>query len=359
LLTSSFWHQAFDFFGGGDEGHEACVALFSLCAIGSIDTMIANFLTSLQFLTDHRSRVHCSLNLNTETGRLSSRRPNLQNQPALEKDKYKIRKAFQASPGNSLIVADYGQLELRLLASMTNCKSMIEAFSAGGDFHSRTALDMFDHVQEKVNTGEVLLEWDYANGEPQKPLLKDEFGSERRKAKTLNFSIAYGKTAHGLSTDWGVTKEEAQEMLNKWYIARPEVRDWQEETKKYAKELGHTRTLMGRYRQLPEASGNVRRLIGQAERASINTPIQGGAADVAMMAMNKINTNETLKRLGWVLLMQIHDEVILEGPEETAEEAFEIVVNCMENPWVCGLAKTAVPLVVDGSYQYKTWYDAK
>lgn len=194
--------QAYKFFGEGEAGHEACVALFNLCAIGSIDTMIANFLTSLQSLADHDSRVHCSLNLNTETGRLSSRQPNLQNQPALEKDKYKIRKAFEASPGNSLIVADYGQLELRLLASMTNCRAMIDAFEAGGDFHSRTALDMFEHVKAKVEAGEVLLEWDYANGAPSKPLLKDEFGSERRKAKTLNFSIAYGKTAHGLSQDW-------------------------------------------------------------------------------------------------------------------------------------------------------------
>jgi hypothetical protein len=121
-------------------GKDGCEALASLGAIGSIDTMIANFLTSLQELADADSRVHCSLNLNTETGRLSSRRPNLQNQPALEKDKYKIRKAFQASPGNNLIVADYGQLELRILASITGCKSMIDAFDSGGDFHSRTAI---------------------------------------------------------------------------------------------------------------------------------------------------------------------------------------------------------------------------
>ena len=141
---------AYEFFGKGDAGHDACEALYSLGAVGSIDTMIANFLTSLQSLADEQSRVHGSVNLNTETGRLSSRRPNLQNQPALEKDKYQIRKAFQSSPGNSLIVADYGQLELRLLASMTNCQSMITAFAAGGDFHSRTALDMFDHVQVVV-----------------------------------------------------------------------------------------------------------------------------------------------------------------------------------------------------------------
>lgn len=350
---------AYDFFGGGDAGREACEALYSLGAIGSIDTMIANFLTSLQLLADEQSRVHGSVNLNTETGRLSSRRPNLQNQPALEKDTYKIRRAFQASPGNNFIVADYGQLELRLLASMTKCQSMIDAFHAGGDFHSRTALDMFDYVQQKVDAGECLLEWDYSKGEPPKPMLKDMFASERRKAKTLNFSIAYGKTAHGLSQDWGVSKDEAEEMLNAWYNARPEVLKWQTMTKEYAKEYGLTRTLMGRYRQLPDAKGKDRKLLGHAQRASINTPIQGGAADVAMMAMIKINDSEKLKRLGWILLMQIHDEVILEGPQETAEEAFAEVIDCMESPWVYGLQKTAVPLLVDGSYEHNNWYDAK
>lgn len=333
--------------------------MYSLGAIGSIDTMIANFLTSLQELVDDKSRVHCSLNLNTETGRLSSRRPNLQNQPALEKDKYKIRKAFQSSPGNNLIVADYGQLELRILASLTKCKSMIDAFEAGGDFHSRTALDMFPYIQEKVEAGECLLEWDYSKGDPPKPLLKDMFASERRKAKTLNFSIAYGKTSHGLSQDWGVSKTEAEKMLQAWYDARPEVAEWQAKTKEFARQHGLTRTLMGRYRQLPHAMIGNRKLLGHAERASINTPIQGGAADIAMMAMNKINDSEKLKYLGWILLLQIHDEVILEGPEETAEEAFEEVVKCMEAPWVFGLDKTAVPLLVDGSCEHKTWYEAK
>lgn len=351
--------KAYDAFLGGERGHDACVALFSLCSIGSIDTMIANFLTSLQSLADEASRVHCSLNLNTETGRLSSRRPNLQNQPALEKDTYKIRQAFEASKGNNLIVADYGQLELRLLASMTDCRSMIDAFEAGGDFHSRTALDMFDYVKEKVDNGDCLLEWDYEKGDAPKPLLKDLFASERRKAKTLNFSIAYGKTAHGLSEDWGVSRREAEDMLQAWYDARPEVASWQADKKKTAREKGFTRTLMGRYRQLPEAMGTNRKFIGHAERASINTPIQGGAADVAMMAMNLINKSETLERLGWILLLQVHDEVMLEGPEETSEEAFTEVLRCMQEPWTLGLPKTSVPLLVDGSCKHKNWYDAK
>ncbi len=350
--------SAYEFFGGGEEGRRACVALYSLTQMGSIDTMIANFVVPLQYLADDQSRVHCSLNLNTETGRLSARRPNLQNQPALEKDKYKIRKAFQASPGNQLIVADYGQLELRLLASMTNCKSMIDAFIEGGDFHSRTAMGMFDYIKEKVDKGEVLFEWDYSKGDPPAPMLKDEYGSERRKAKTLNFSIAYGKTAHGLSKDWGVTVQEAEKMLNAWYADRPEVLRWQKAVKATARSEGLTRTLMGRYRMLPEATTGDRRLVGHAERASINTPIQGGAADVAMMAMIKINKDERLKRLGWILLMQVHDEVILEGPEETADEAFGIVTDLMQNPWDLGLEKTKVELLVDGS-SAGTWYEAK
>ena len=190
--------------------------------------------------------------MNTETGRLSSRRPNLQNQPALEKDRYKIRDAFTCEEGNCLIVADYGQLELRLLAHTTNCDSMIEAFKKGGDFHSRTVIGMYPEIAEAVNSGEVLLEWDHKKGPPPKPLLKEKFAGERRKAKTLNFSIAYGKTPVGLSKDWGVTVEEAEKTLALWYKDRPEVKKWQEETIQYGKDTNCTRTLLGRYRQLPK-----------------------------------------------------------------------------------------------------------
>lgn len=133
---------------------------------------------------------------------MSSRRPNLQNQPALEKDQYKIRDAFIADKGKTLIVADYGQLELRLLAHITKCKSMIKAFELGGCFHSRTAMGMYPHIKAAVESAEVMLEWDYSKGQPNVPLVKDKFASERRKAKTLNFSIAYGKTVHGLAQDW-------------------------------------------------------------------------------------------------------------------------------------------------------------
>jgi len=183
-------------------GREACVAIGALANAGQIETTIGTFLQPLQALADADGRIHCSLNMNTETGRLSSRRPNLQNQPALEKDQYKIRDAFVAEEGNTLIVADYGQLELRVLAHITSCHSMLEAFETGGCFHSRTAMGMYDHVREAVERGEVLLEWDYTRGLPPVALVKDKFAAERRMAKTLNFSIAYGKTVHGLALDW-------------------------------------------------------------------------------------------------------------------------------------------------------------
>lgn len=352
------WGSAYEAFGGGDIGREACEALHALQQVGTIEKMLSSFILPLQENADSQSRVHCSLNLNTETGRLSARRPNLQNQPALEKDQYKIRKAFTAEDGNALVVADYGQLELRLLAHITNCKSMVSAFKEGGCFHSRTAMGMFQHVREAVERGDCLLEWDYSKGDPPAPLLKDVFGSERRRAKTLNFSIAYGKTAHGLSKDWGVSIDEAKEMVRKWYDDRPEVRDWQAERIQYAHETGAIRTLMGRYRRLGGINSRSGLHRGHAERAAINTPIQGGAADVMTLAMLKISRSPVLERLGYRMLLQIHDEVILEGPAEDAEEAKAEVVACMENPFDEALPSLLVDLAVDAKTAF-TWFDAK
>ncbi|CAG7876911.1 DNA polymerase I B, chloroplastic/mitochondrial isoform X2 [Brassica rapa] len=356
--TSAFG-TAFDAFGGGESGKEACHAIASLCEVCSIDSLISNFILPLQGsnVSGKDGRVHCSLNINTETGRLSARRPNLQNQPALEKDRYKIRQAFIASPGNSLIVADYGQLELRILAHLARCKSMMEAFVAGGDFHSRTAMNMYPHIREAVENGEVLLEWHPQPGQekPPVPLLKDAFASERRKAKMLNFSIAYGKTAIGLSRDWKVSVEEAQETVNLWYNDRQEVRKWQELRKKEAIQNGYVLTLLGRARKFPAYRSRAQK--NHIERAAINTPVQGSAADVAMCAMLEITTNERLNELGWKLLLQVHDEVILEGPSESAELAKSIVVDCMCRPFN-GKNILSVDLSVDAKCA-QNWYAAK
>jgi DNA polymerase-1 len=303
---------AFDHFGGGESGAAACQAIDALCKVSAVNIMLNTFIKPLQTQTDVNGRVHCSLNLNTETGRLSSRKPNLQNQPALEKDIYKIRAAFAAAPGKKLVVADYGQLELRILAHIADCRSMITAFELGGDFHSRTAMGMYPHVAKAVEEGEVLLEWDYAKNDgrpPPLPMLKDVFGAERRKAKTLNFSIAYGKTARGLSNDWNVSLQEAEETLASWYRDRPEVKQWQEDTIANAHRFLCTRTLMGRYRPLPLINSRSKSEMKHSERAAINTPIQGGAADVVMKAMLLLHHHPRFNELGWRILLQIHDEV--------------------------------------------------
>ncbi|KAE9038367.1 DNA polymerase I [Phytophthora rubi] len=353
--------RAYDHFRDKEEGAAACVALKALFDISSINTMLNNFILPLQQLADSSSRVHCSLNLNTDTGRLSSRKPNLQNQPAMSKDRYKIRDAFTAPPGKKLIVADYSQLELRLMAHITQCKAMIDAFKAGGDFHSRTAMGMYQYVADAVDKGEALLEWDHSTGEePPAPLLKDKFGNERKNAKVLNFSIAYGKTAFGLSKDFNVSRKEAAETLEKWYADRGEVRHWQKQAIETARRYGYTRTLLGRYRRLPDAmladdSMASKKARGHAERAAINTPIQGAAADVVMQAMLRVHQNPRLRELGWQMVSQIHDEIIVEGPEESVDEAMKLVVHLMENPFEKPLS---VALEVDAKVD-DSWFKAK
>jgi DNA polymerase I len=356
-------------FGRGYEGVRACAAIDALNDLAAVDTLLSNFIIPLQGndIRGPEGRVHGAVNINTETGRLSARRPSLQNQPALEKDRYGIRKAFTAGEGKTLIVCDYGQLELRLLAHMANCKSMKEAFIAGGDFHSRTALGMYPKIREAMDKGECLLEYGpKREGEeenmPQPPLLKDLFASERRKAKVLNFSIAYGKTAHGLAKDFGTNLDEANKTVELWYSDRPEVRSWQEVQREHASEHGHVRTLLGRTRSLPDALSKNEQFKSHALRAAINTPIQGGAADIAMLAMLKIQKCERLKELGYKLLMQIHDEVILEGPIEHEEEALALTKQHMQNPFEDANGEDVnlldVELVVDGN-SAKTWMDAK
>ncbi|VVB00979.1 unnamed protein product [Arabis nemorensis] len=324
-----------------------------------IDSLISNFILPLQGsnVSGKDGRVHCSLNINAETGRLSATRPNLQHQHALGKDRYKIRKAFVAAPGNSLIVADYEQLELRILAHLAGCKSMMEAFKSGGDFHSRTAMNMYPHIREAVEKGQVLLEWHPQPGEdkPPVPLLKDAFASERRQAKMLNFSIAYGKTAIGLSRHWKISREEAQDPVNLWYNDRQEVRKWQEFCKKEAMKDGYVLTLLGRARRFPAYQSRAHR--NHIQRAAINTPVQGSAADVAMCAMLEISTNQRLKELGWKLLLQIHNEVILEGPMESEKIAKDIVVECMSKPFN-GRNILSVDLSVDVKCA-QNWYAAK
>ncbi|EFN54804.1 hypothetical protein CHLNCDRAFT_134785 [Chlorella variabilis] len=213
--------------------------------------------------------------------------------------------------------------------------------------------------QESGEKRRCLLEWE-GEGSPPLPLLKDLFASERRKAKVLNFSIAYGKTAHGLSKDWKVSLEEAKDTVDRWYADRPEIRKWQDEQRRQAQQRGYVTTILGRRRQLPDAALSRNRAAqSHALRAAINTPIQGSAADIATAAMLRINEDEALQSMGWRLLLQVHDEVILEGPRETAELARERVVACMRSPFTgLGPKPLLVDLVVDAKHA-DTWYEAK
>lgn len=267
--------------------------------------------------------------------------------------------AFEASPGNKLIIADYGQLELRILAHMTNCKAMLEAFEKGGDFHSRTALTMFDYIQKDVDEGKCLLEWDSSKGKAPAPLLKEKYAAERKKAKTMNFSIAYGKSAHGFSKDWGCSLEEAEKTLEAWYKERQEVKLWQQKIKQTAFEKGWTITLAGRYRSLvkyfDKKDKGARNLMMAGFRAAINTPIQGGAADIMVGAMVKIFRDPMIRKRGWSMIHQIHDEIILEGPEEHAKEVFDRVKQLMEHPLDQDLR---VALEVDAKI-CNNWYESK
>lgn len=338
---------------GDPELPEMCLAIDDLISATAISTLASTFIVPLQQWPGEDGRIHASLNLNTETGRISSRRPNLQNQPSLEKDIYQVRKAFACETGNSLIVADYGQLELRLLAHITNCESMIEAFAAGGDFHSRTALSMFDDVRRGVERGECLLEREA--GKRDTPLLKEMFAVERRKAKTLNFSIAYGKTVQGLAKDWNVSVEEAEDTLTLWYKERQEVLNWQRQCRQFARDHKFVETILGRRRHLPNVESLDYSKRGHALRAAINAPLQGSAADLVMAAMIKLHNNSVLRTLGWKLILQVHDEIIMEGPEESAHVALPIVVEEMRNPIDVALK---VDLDVDAKCA-KTWYEAK
>lgn len=296
-------------------------------------------------------RVHASLNLNTETGRLSSRQPNLQGEP--NGGAFPIRSTFVAPPGRILLVSDYAQLELRLVAHLANCAPMIEILSAGGDIHSGTAYKMFDDVKRAVDSGEVCLDESAAkyNGTPDLPLVSEQFAEFRKLAKTLNFAVLYGKTAFSFAKEWGVEKAEAQAFINKWFAAFPEVRYWKSMVERKAKEKG-ARTLLGRARPLRNLSSNSMPVRAAAQRVAGNSPVQGSAADVVILAMLKINDSECIKRLGFQQIMQVHDELLLEGPEEHAEEALEELVRIMEDPlpW-----KLSVPLVVNARCS-KSWH---
>jgi len=338
----------------------------------NIHKLLSTYINKLpSYVNPVTGRIHANFKLGPGTGRLSCSNPNLQNQPSAN-DKYNIRNAFVPEKGKAFIIADYSQLELRVLAYVSKCEAMLKAFKLGGDFHSRTAADMFPEVRESVERGEVVIDY------PQNgiPTVKDKFPKYRSHAKQLNFAVAYGAGAYSLKNDLGISLNEAEAVIQRWYNSRPEVRTWQAEEKKYVIQTGKSYTFMGRYRPLwnrehdreriPEDlektllkfegdkiedayhtllnrhrkfgthNGNFKDLMPSKEfggimRQAVNTPIQGGASDLVMSSMLNLENNKKLKELKWELLLNIHDEVVLEGPINSQYEALKIVKNIMEH----------------------------
>ena len=281
-----------------------------------------------QIATD--GRIHCQLNQTVAaTGRLSSSDPNLQNIPIRSEMGRRIRRAFVAENGNKIISADYSQLELRLLAHITQDPVMLEAFQKGDDIHARTARLVFG---AKTN---------------------EELKEARRFAKIVNFAIAYAIEPWGLSQRVGITRQEAKKVIEDYYNTYKGVRRYMEEVPVRAREHGYVRSIYGRIRPLPgiaDRNANIRKA---AEREAINMPIQGTASDIVKIAMLKVD--EEFKRAGLAsrLLMQVHDELLVEVPEQEVPKVTEILKYEMETA-----VSLDVPLVADVGVG-DNWMDAK
>ena len=265
----------------------------------------------------------------TRTGRLSSQEPNLQNIPArLEYGKL-IRKAFVPEKDSILLSSDYSQIELRVFASMCKESNLIEAFKEGKDIHAKTASDIYHKPIEEVTK------------------------EERRSAKAVNFGIIYGISSFGLADDLGIDFRDAQKFIDNYLEAFPGIKNYMDEVIKNAKDKGYTTTLMNRKRVIDEIHNKNFMIRQQGERMALNTPIQGTAADILKKAMvdlyNKLNENNLKSKI----LIQVHDELVLNVYKDEEDIVEKLVKDTMENAYVLD-----VPLVVDIN-KGKDWYDAK
>ena len=290
----------------------------------------STYVDALPALLGADGRLHTRFNQAVAaTGRLSSAHPNLQNIPVRTEQGNLIRKAFRAGDGRSLVVADYSQIELRVLAHIAEEKAMIEAFRAGEDIHASTAAAVFEIS----------------------PLLVSP--DQRRMAKTINFGIIYGMSAWGLATRLGIEKKDAARFIDAYMARYPGVARYTEETLEEARETLRVKTLYGRIRQLPDIRSRNYPLRENAKRMAINARIQGTAADLMKLAMIAVDRRLRRELPAARLLLTVHDELVLEGPESQAEDLGALTREEME-----GVAELAVPLVVDVGVGL-SWYDAK
>jgi DNA polymerase-1 len=265
----------------------------------------------------------------TRTGRLSSIEPNLQNIPARNEYGKLIRKAFVPSENSIILSGDYSQIELRILAHMANIDSLRQAFIDGIDIHTKTASDVFRIPLEEVT--------------------KDM----RRNAKAVNFGIVYGISSFGLSDNLGISKKDAQEFIDKYFYAYPGIKEYQDNTIKLAYETKCVRTLLNRKRKIEELSNANYMIRQQGERIALNTPIQGTSADIIKKAMVEIKNKFKENNIKSKLILQVHDELVVDTINEEKEVVTKILKETMENVF-----NLSVPLKVEFE-SGKDWYEAK
>ena len=275
-------------------------------------------------------RIRSTLNqTETRTGRISSTEPNLQNIPVRTELGREMRKFFRAKQGCVLIDADYSQIELRVLADIADDKTMIEAFNSGDDIHTITASQVFNMPLNMVT-----------------PLM-------RSRAKAVNFGIVYGIGAFSLAQNIGVTRAEADAYIKGYLHHYSGVDTYMSRVVETAKETGYVKTLFNRRRYLPELNNSNGMLRAFGERVARNMPIQGTAADIIKIAMVRVYDRLKAEKLKAKLIMQVHDELIIEAPENEAEKVKAILKEEMENA-----VSLKVKMLADVSVG-KTWYDAK
>jgi DNA polymerase I len=285
----------------------------------------------LKMINPDTGNVHTRFNqVLTQTGRLSSTDPNLQNIPIRLEEGRKIRQAFIPSEKDWIIfAADYSQIELRVLAHIAGDEKLIQAFKDDLDIHTKTAMEVF-HVKKEEVTSNM-----------------------RRQAKAVNFGIVYGISDYGLSQNLGISRKEAGKFIDRYLDSYPSVKDYMDDIVHEAKQQGFVTTLMQRRRYIPEITSRNFNLRSFAERTAMNTPIQGSAADIIKKAM--IDMADALKKQGLKarLLLQVHDELIFEAPQDELEILKKLVPDIMENA-----LELKVPLKVDYAFG-PTWFDAK
>lgn len=264
-------------------------------------------------------RIHTSYHqAGTATGRLSSSDPNLQNIPARTPEGRRVRQAFIAPPEHCLVAADYSQIELRIMAHLSEDKSLLDAFAKGQDIHSATAAEVFGVTLDRVSS------------------------DQRRSAKAINFGLIYGMSAFGLARQLNIPRNRAAEYIETYFERYPGVQHYMNSTRHSAAEKGYVETYFGRRLYLPEINSNNALRRQAAERTAINAPMQGTAADIIKLAMISVDKWLHDSQLASRMIMQVHDELVLEVPEQELEQVISGINKCMQ-----GAASLSVPLVVD------------